>query len=130
MAEENGEQNGNRVTLALVGERLATVAEQVSKVHALMDAGFLVLQRQLDALEGVPGRVGILEERVANLREDMGVLETQLRAEIASVKADAAKRHEYRIVTLPNLLVGAVGLVLMAVNIYVAVKLGGGASGK
>lgn len=91
MAEPSGQENGggNRATVALVYHAVAEVKE-------LTRAGFADVQRQLDALQGIPERVARLEERASDL-EDAG---------------------RYRRVHLPSLVLAAAAVVIAAARYF------------
>lgn len=119
MAGDNEEGNGNRATIALV-------SSQVTGLHELMRAELGAVQRQLDAVVGLPLIVNgmmvtltRLDHEAAKMKdipgrvkrlEDLDVLET----------TEAQQRRAYRITTLPMILLALVGTFFAAFGVVIA----------
>lgn len=107
MADDHGDGNGNRATVAMVLREVATTKE-------LMAANFETVHVRLDALAKLPDRVDVLETRVDHLDTDVGLLKT---ASVTQARA-LQDRRAYRMGTLPMIVLTFFGLLLAGVNAY------------
>lgn len=117
MAED--EPNGNRATIALV-------SSQVSGLHELMRAELGAVQRQLDAVVGLPLVVNGLLVTVTRLDHQMealdGVLERVDRLEDSdsSQLTAAQQKQAYRMSTLPMILLTLAGTFFAGMGVVIA----------
>lgn len=100
-------ENANRATVALVESKVATVD---AKVDGLRD---LIISKFAD-LEGLPVRVSSLTERMLHAE-----------ARITQIENENDERQGWRKVTLPQILIGVVGLVIAVANIVVLINVAG-----
>lgn len=102
MSMHDAPSGGERATLALV-------SEQIRSLRDLVRAEFKDTQRQLDALNTLPVTVASLTERM---------LQSEVR--ITDLEKTAESKRQWRVVSLPAILIGIIGLLLTVIGLLVA----------
>ena len=97
----SSEENGSRATVALVNSKVETVDAKITGLHQLIEAEFEKLRPLPDAVHSLSERMGWVEKRITDLEKDND------------------SRQGWRKVTLPQILIGVVGLAIAVANIVV-----------